>query len=446
MKKIFLNCNFRIKSSILFFLFTIPCSIFTIHAQTWSDVGSGLSSSVNAVAVYQSKIIAGGFFDSAGGNRANNIAQWNGVKWDSIELGIKGTVLAMTVVDDSLLYVGGSFTVAGYFSVNNLARWDGVYWTPVGSGVFDTVSALCAYNGNLIIGGTINTAGGEPINNVAVYDAALAFPYSTLDSGLNNSVKALLVYNGNLIAGGTFDSAGNKAAKRIAQWNGTSWSSIGQGMNGPVFALCIYNGYLIAGGSFDSAGGKPALNIALWDGSSWSPIGNGIGGSCTSLIQYNGALIACSSTANYIGQWGASCWSNLGLGLNGQANCLTIFNGNLVVGGNFTTAGGSPADDIAQWTGDLGVNNVKDTGGIVNVYPNPCNGIFTIQFNKAELGAKNTIQIYNMLGDKIYSEGLKNTGYKSLIDISSQPSGIYLYRVASEAGNIITTGKISIQK
>lgn len=443
MGKIFLKCSFCIKCLILFFLFTIPCSIFTLQAQTWSDIGSGVNSSVNAITVYKGDIIAGGVFDSAGGHRASSIAEWDGAKWDSIELGIKGNVLALAVLNDSILFVGGSFNHAEVFLVNNIAQWDGSHWTFVGPGVLDTISALCTFGGNLIIGGTINYAGNQPVNNVAVWNGAT---YSTLDSGFNKSVKALLVYNGNLIAGGTFDSTGNKIAKSIAQWNGTSWSPMGQGMNGPVYALCAYNGYLIAGGSFDSAGGKPALNIALWDGASWSPLANGIGGSCTSLLQYNGSLIACSSTANYIGQWSVPSWSNLSSGLNGQANCLTVFNGNLVVGGKFTTAGGSPADNIAQWTGDLGVNDVEDTGEKLSVYPNPSTGVFTIQFNKEELSAKNTIQIYDMLGDKIYSKGLKISDFKSLVDISNQSSGIYLYRVTSEDGNIVKTGKISIQK
>ena len=447
MREIFFNGNFKMKSYLIFLLFTIPCSIFTLHAQTWSNIGSGLNSSVNALAIYENNIIAGGFFDSAGGYSANRIAKWDGTKWDSIKIGVNGKVLALAVINDTLLYVGGSFNYAFNsgtpLGVNNIAQWSGGLLSAVSQGVEDTVSALCAYNGNLIIGGTINNAGGKPVNNVAVFDGA---NFSTLDSGFNNSVKALLVYNGNLIAGGTFDSTGNKIAKSIAQLNGTSWSPLGQGMNGPVYALCTYNGYLIAGGSFDSAGGKPALNIALWDGASWSPIGSGIGGSCTSLFQYNSSLIAGSSVANYIGRWNGASWSNLASGLNGQANCLTIFDGNLIVGGEFSTAGGRPADNIAQWSGDLGVNDIIDTGEIVSVYPNPCAGDFTIQFNNEKLSVKNTIQIYNMLGDKIYSKELKSTDFKSSVDISNHSSGIYLYRVTSEEGNLVATGKISIQK
>jgi hypothetical protein len=55
--------------------------------------------------------------------------------------------------------------------------------------------------------------------------------------------------------------------------------------------------------------------------------------------------------ANNIAQWDGSGWSPLGTGMNNQVYALAVSGGLLYVGGWFTTAGGSPANCIAQWNG-----------------------------------------------------------------------------------------------
>jgi hypothetical protein len=47
-------------------------------------------------------------------------------------------------------------------------------------------------------------------------------------------------------------------------------------------------------------------------------------------------------------------WYSAGTGMppNGDVFCLTVFNGNLIAGGQFATAGGNPANFIAQWDGN----------------------------------------------------------------------------------------------
>jgi hypothetical protein len=86
--------------------------------------------------------------------------------------------------------------------------------------------------------------------------------------GLNNPSYALTTYNGDLIIGGTFNKAGGVDVNRIVRWDGNSWQSLGGGVNGQVYALTVYNGELIAGGNFSAAGGVAASRIARWDGNS----------------------------------------------------------------------------------------------------------------------------------------------------------------------------------
>jgi hypothetical protein len=61
------------------------------------------------------------------------------------------------------------------------------------------------------------------------------------------------------------------------------------------------------------------------------------------------------------------------------------------------------------------------------------------------LGITNNIEIYNMLGEKVFSKVLESTISESIIDISNQPPGIYLYRFTANTNELISSGKIIIQ-
>jgi uncharacterized repeat protein (TIGR03803 family) len=82
----------------------------------------------------------------------------------------------------------------------------------------------------------------------------------------------------------------------------------------------------------------------------------------------------------------------------------------------------------------------------VSVYPNPSRGVFTIH----SVGAQNfepvQIEIYNVLGEQVYSTNYPLTTKHYSLDLSSNPNGIYLYRVIANSGNIIGEGKLVIEK
>lgn len=86
----------------------------------------------------------------------------------------------------------------------------------------------------------------------------------------------------------------------------------------------------------------------------------------------------------------------------------------------------------------------------VKVYPNPSNGIFSVAITNSGSGITNSeyrIEVYNVLGEKIYSSqySIHNTQYQ--IDLSNQPNGMYFYRVTEEKGDtFIAGGKLVVQK
>ena len=101
----------------------------------------------------------------------------------------------------------------------------------------------------------------------------------------------------------------------------------------------------------------------------------------------------------------------------------------------------------------LGVNKLTAVTGKINVYPNPCNGIFTIQLSAASAHADESfgqgrwsVEVYNVLGTQVYSryQIIQSSNYQ--IDLSSQPAGIYFYRITAENGSLLGEGKVVIEK
>ncbi|MGP8215441.1 MAG: choice-of-anchor tandem repeat GloVer-containing protein [Bacteroidia bacterium] len=102
------------------------------------------------------------------------------------------------------------------------------------------------------------------------------------------------------------------------------------------------------------------------------------------------------------------------------------------------------------------INQLPVAGKQWSVYPNPSiNGVFTVAINNYQLGINNQVEVYNMMGEKIAaSNSSKGGGFYSLpsgvegwaIDISNQPAGIYLYRIITDNGECIASGKLIIQK
>ena len=93
---------------------------------------------------------------------------------------------------------------------------------------------------------------------------------------------------------------------------------------------------------------------------------------------------------------------------------------------------------------DAGIAAVGKPETSVSVYPNPSSGNYKFQITNYAMQKVN-IEVFNVLGEKVYS---KFTVHNSpfTIDLSSNPNGIYLYRITSENGALIGAGKLMIRK
>jgi len=87
------------------------------------------------------------------------------------------------------------------------------------------------------------------------------------------------------------------------------------------------------------------------------------------------------------------------------------------------------------------------TNTIIQAFPNPSTGIFTLTFSHPELVSESQtiVEIYNVLGEKVFTQ-IRQLADDNLINLAGQPSGVYLYRVLSKNGSLIGEGKIIVQR
>jgi trimeric autotransporter adhesin len=302
--------------------------ITAYNGSAWTTLRSGSSNGVSyavkAMAVFGSKLYVGGSFHSLGdGRAAKHIAAWDGDAWSTLTSGnINGvgnngwevveSVNALAVFG-SKLYVGGQFYVLseGTTSAKYIAAWDGSTWStlPIGrsNGVGSRVNALAAFASKLYVGGEFTTLGDgtTPANYIAAWNGSA---WSTLgissSDGVSGGVWALCVFAGKLYVGGQFSTLGDDdatSAKNIVAWDGNKWSTLpassSNGVSGGVLALTAFGSRLFIGGFFTTLGDgmTPAKYIAAWDGIAWSTL---------PFIVSDGtvwALSANGSSALYVG-------------------------------------------------------------------------------------------------------------------------------------------------
>lgn len=89
-----------------------------------------------------------------------------------------------------------------------------------------------------------------------------------------------------------------------------------------------------------------------------------------------------------------------------------------------------------EWYVPTGVDNVSEQAS-TNVYPNPTLGQFNVDLTSQN---KATIAVYNLIGEQVYQGDLNSGNNK--VNIENKASGLYIYKVLSEDGNEISTGKI----
>lgn len=356
-------------------------SVAVWDGTAWSSLGSGMDGPVLGLAALPNgQLVAGGFFTNAGGVPANNIAVWTGAAWSSLGDGLNSVVTSIVVLPDGQLVVGGGFDIAGGTALaRGVARWDGAEWFAINQGLragaVGNDPGFCGSlarldNGDIVVGGVFDRAGGVEAANIARLSfgadgtTSSWLPYGTGTDGFVSAIEA--IPGGGFVAGGSFVSAGGTGVNYIAMWNGSEWSALGGGTDDAVVSIKRRaNGDIIAGGVFESVGGEPIRGLARWDGSGWSALGDlnrQFYSTFTTGVYSlqnlpNGDLVAGGVIKGGVMVWNGVAWSNFGTGFNTSVSKVAALSGgDLIATGNFTAVPGAVVSNIARlhngaWSG-----------------------------------------------------------------------------------------------
>ena len=392
--------------------------VMTWDGSAWQSLGPGPGTNaggrVDAFAVWNGALVAGGTFTGGGTDR---VARWNGSAWQALGPGFPAAVTGLAVFGGELVAVGST----GATPV--IQRWNGNAWTALPAPPsLQQALAVTAFQGLLCVGGsrTSSPAGGvlERWNGTAWLPAI-----SASDTINCFAVRSFSLTLSSLYVAGSFSTIGGVAATHIAVTAGGtafSFSSVGGGLPAPCSALhvrasvalgtaivaCLEPpaqffvgfpppGHFIAvhvmqltNAGFEPMGDAEPRSVSYYGGAYhgvsaattatstaacqryqaaalglfvWTPVaGPGISGNVHALTAsgddmiVGGTISAPLQTAlDRVARWNGSAFQPLGSGISGTSvdALLTLGNGDIVAGGLFTAAGGVGANNVARWNG-----------------------------------------------------------------------------------------------
>jgi hypothetical protein len=227
-------------------------SIAAWNGTQWHALGTGGNNSgfgVNALAVYNGELYAGGYFIDMGGVSCNRIARWNGLNWNTVGTGLTAgmpVVYSMCIYNGEL-YVGGTFQMAGGMPASGIARWNGTQWHSVGGGFygFPTKMIVDTTHNLLVLGGNMSFPDTSFGWGICAWDGNNFLPYG---NGLGHAALSIAIYKNYLFTAGP-GATGSVYDTTLEYWDSTSWKPI-LGPNNALQALATYQNELYIGGAF----------------------------------------------------------------------------------------------------------------------------------------------------------------------------------------------------
>lgn len=341
------------------------------------------------------------------------VSTWDGQSWSAIGPGSISSfsgvcsIYSLTEWDSDgngpaspMLIAGGQFTLFGGASAVNVAGWDGTQWRALGAGLPQTVVSLSSFDPD----------GPGPLPPLLAAAHAVSISvwngsaWSTLGAAFNSTVSAVVAHDFDgggpqgeqLFALGAFNSPGNY----VARWNGAVWESAQFPASRPGALKSLdLDGPEPQPATLVAAGGFSGGRLYLYTEGGWTliPDPNGPGGIAglevfdpdgpgsrqTELVAFGSSFstpfpLLCPGVAS----WNNVHWRRIGDELAGSGDDTQIavacmhehdMDGpgpeptTLYIGGNFTMAGGQPADGVARWDGErwIGMGQPSPNGRLV---------------------------------------------------------------------------------
>jgi len=361
-----------------------------------ADSTSGRGVGALAVSSDGSIVYAGGDFTLVGGEARSGIAALNaadGSATSTFNPGIAGGTASADalVIADSVLYLAGNFSTVGGLPRQAIAALelgggnDGMVveaFAPAptffGCAPCASITALAVSGSTIYAGGSFDTIGGQPRNNLAGLSAAdgtaTAFDPSPPQNILSLAASGSIVY-----AGGGFTSIGGQARNYIAALNAADGSATAfdPNPNGTANAIGVSGSAVYFGGQFSSLGGVlrnglAAINAADGTPTAWDAHAEGMNGNYAlvnalavsdSTVYVGGAFTTIGGEARTnaaavtIANATATAWDP---SPDGSVNAITLSGDVAYVGGVFLNIGGQPHLAIAALNTTDGAANAWD--------------------------------------------------------------------------------------
>ncbi len=260
---------------------------------------------------------------------------------------------------------------------------------------------------------------------------------------------------------------------RMYEWSGSNWLQKGNTINGLMdhdrFGWSVSlssDGNTVAVGAPLNVGSgqfEGSVRVFSWTGSTWNLMGNSISGEIgfdesgwSVSLSSDGNTLAIGGPNNNNGngtnaghvriyQWNESSWLQSGNDIDGQTNGNAEgYAVNMSSDGHSVIMGTRENPELDGVTLrhvrvfsdiSLGVNE-KNSDIELSVYPNPSNGIFTIESKNID-----HFTVTNIDGKVIKEANVK--GNKSIIDLSEQAKGVYFLTLTTKQG--VQAKKLVIQ-
>jgi hypothetical protein len=339
------------------------------NGSQWQPLGSAVLNAIEAVIpLTNGDILAGGTFErmapvNSPSPGAGGLARWNGQAWLPEPVGTDGPV------SDVLARNNGDYIVVGEFSsftdtiAEGFAFHDGTSWQGHAFGTntsqFDSADEL--QNGGVIL------VSGAPLHGILRWPGPQGYAYLGRATG---PAMAVVDANDDVIVGGSFTHMwlGNQPfATSLAKYHSNTggWTDIDPNFQGTVTAMAaLPDGGVVVAGTLTTTTGTHG-HLAIWDGASWNTLNGNVNAIPTDVtVLTNGDIAvvgpftqAGAIAADGVAIWNGSNWQAAGTGFQvGLASeqplsCAAMPDGGLLVGGEFTTAGNTSAQNLAFWRG-----------------------------------------------------------------------------------------------
>ena len=221
---------------------------------------TGTNGDVNCLTTFETDLIVGGSFTTAGGvSTPSKVAKWNGTSWSAMGSTVIGNIFVLRVWNNSL-YAG---TTTGWW------KWNGTSWDAI-AGIGGIIYSAVEYLGELVLGGSFLT----PSKGLAKYNGSSIYAFADATGfEMNNGASHIVEMKvhptkpKDLYVNGSFYKIGDVVCNKIARFNGRVWSAINYGLDmrgeDNVFWTNPNTGnlYWVPNGDFYVLDGVKAANI-----------------------------------------------------------------------------------------------------------------------------------------------------------------------------------------